>query len=141
IFNDVAGMAEPIAISLMLLGIWLAPRRGFFAGVSWGLAAMARVEAWLFSAGLVLASLVGGGARRSRFPLVAGWVLTMGVYMKFLLDRTGNPIYPLYTNFQFVGQGAGGTAATLDAAQQALWLPLALATALCVAGLGWTLWR
>jgi hypothetical protein len=132
IFNDVA---------LMLLGIWLAPRRGFMAGVSWGLAAMARVEAWLFSAGLVVASLIGGGTRRSRFPLVAGWVLTMGVYMKFLVDRTGNPIYPLYTNFQFVGQGAGGTAPTLDAQQQALSLPLLAATALCVVGLGWTLWR
>ena len=139
IFNDVAGMAEPIAISLVLLGIWLAPGRGFFAGVAWGLAALARVEAWVFGAGLVVAALVG--ARRSRFPLVAGWVLTMGVYMKFLLDRTGDPIYPLYTNFQFVGQGAGGTASTLDAQQQALWLPLGLATLICVAGLGWTLWR
>jgi len=41
IFNDDAGMVEPIAIALLLLGIWLTPKRGFWAGVAWGCAATA----------------------------------------------------------------------------------------------------
>jgi hypothetical protein len=139
IFNDDAGMAEPIATALVLLGIWWAPRRGFLAGIAWGLAAMARVEAWLFGLGLVIAWLVGRRSAPARWPLALGWTLTMGLYFKFLLDQTGNPIYPLYVNFQFVGLGAGGTGATLTASQQLLWIPLGLAVFACLIGLGWAL--
>ncbi|HEY2597470.1 MAG TPA: hypothetical protein VGJ79_03225 [Candidatus Dormibacteraeota bacterium] len=140
IFNDVAGMTEPIAIALILLGIWWAPKRGLLAGVAWALAAMARVEAWLYGAGLVIAWLTGRSAR-ARWPLALGWALTMGLYFKFLLDQTGNPIYPLYVNFQFVGLGAGGTGATLTPGQQLLWIPLGLGVVACVVGLAWSLWK
>lgn len=141
IFNDDAGMAEPIAIALVLLGIWWAPRRGFLTGISWGLAAMARVEAWLYGAGLVIAWLVGRRTATARWPLALGWILTMGLYFKFLLDQTGNPIYPLYVNFQFVGLGAGGTGAVLTDGQQLLWFPLGIAVIGSVIGLGWSLWK
>src|SRR2546429_6854220 len=50
VFNDTAGMPEPVAVALALFGILLTPRRGFWAGVAWGLAAMARVEAWRLGA-------------------------------------------------------------------------------------------
>jgi hypothetical protein len=123
------------------LGIWWAPKRGFLAGVAWALAAMARVEAWLYGAGLVIAWLMGLRSAPARWPLALGWILTMGLYFKFLLDQTGNPIYPLYVNFQFVGLGAGGTGATLTTGQQLLWIPLGLAVAGCVIGLGWSLWK
>jgi hypothetical protein len=142
IFNDTAGMAEPIASALILLGIWLTPRRGFWGGVAWALAAMARIEAWLFGAGLVLAWLAG--ARRSsqsRAALLIGWVLGMGLYLKFLSDQTGNPIYPLYWNFQFVGLGAGGTGATAAAAPGLLWIPVGVLLLGCAAGLAWALWK
>lgn len=141
IFNDVSGLAEPIAIALVLLGIWMTPRRGFFAGVAWGLAAMARIEAWLFGAGLVVAWLLGRRSAQPRWPVVVGWLLTMGIYFKFLLDQTGNPIYPLYVNFQFVALGAGGTSATLSPGQQLLWIPLGLAVLGSVIGLAWFLWK
>jgi hypothetical protein len=141
IFNDDAGMAEPIATALILLGIWWAPKRGFLAGIAWALAAMARVEAWLYGAGLVIALLIGRRSALARWPLALGWILTMGVYFKFLLDQTGNPIYPLYVNFQYVGLGAGGTGATLTAGQQLLWIPLGLAVVGCAIGLGWALWK
>ncbi|HEY8814818.1 MAG TPA: hypothetical protein VIP57_06910 [Candidatus Dormibacteraeota bacterium] len=141
IFSDVAGMAEPIAIALVLLGIWWAPKRGILAGVAWALAAMARVEAWLYGAGLVIAWLMGRRSAPARWPLALGWILTMGLYFKFLLDQTGNPIYPLYVNFQFVGLGAGGTGATLTSGQQLLWIPLGLGVVACLIGLGWSLWK
>ena len=141
VFNDDAGMAEPIAIALVLLGIWLTPRRGFLAGVAWGLAAMARVEAWLFGAGLVVAWLLGRRPSQPRWGVLIGWLVTMGLYFKFLLDQTGNPIYPLYVNFQFVGLGAAGTGATVAQGQQLLWIPIGIAVGACAAGLGWSLWK
>jgi hypothetical protein len=141
VFNDDAGMAEPIAIALILMGIWWAPRRGFLAGVAWGFAAMARVEAWLFGAGLVIAWLLGRRTAQPRWAPALGWLLTMGVYFKFLLDQTGNPIYPLWVNFQFVGLGAGGTGSTLTENQHLLWIPLGAAVLGSAAGLAWSLWK
>ena len=141
IFNDVAGMAEPISIALVLLGIWLLPRRGFLAGFALALSAMARVEAWLFGAGLMIAYFWGASRTKApRLPLAAGWLLVMGIYAKWLLDQTGNPIFPLTTSFQFVGLGAGGTGG--QASHQLLeWMPFLVATLASAGGLAWTLWR
>jgi len=138
IFNDSGGMAEPIAIALILFGIWLTPGHGFWAGLVWAVAAMARVEAWLFGFGLVIAWLMG--RRQSRLPLTLGWLLGMGVYAKFLLDQTGNPIYPLYINFQFVGLSAGGTGGQATGSF-ALWLIFGLTALACAAAAGWILWK
>lgn len=141
IFNDTAGMAEPIAIALVLFGIWLTPRHGFWAGLAWAVAAMARVEAWLFGFGLVVAWLIGGRKSGvSRAPLVIGWLLGMGAYAKFLLDQTGNPIYPLYINFQFVGLAAGGTGGQASG-QGLLWVVFGAAALASIAAAGWVLWR
>jgi len=138
IFNDTAGMAEPIGIALVLFGIWLTPKHGFWAGVAWAIAAMARVEAWLFGFGLVVAWLIG--SRRSRTPLVIGWLIGMVAYAKFLIDQTGNPIYPLYINFQFVGLAAGGTAGQASG-QGPLWFVFVLGSAACLAAAAFVLWK
>ena len=141
VFNDDAGMAEPIAIALVLLGIWLAPRRGFLAGLGWGLAAMARVEAWLFGAGLVVAWLWGRRQGQPRWSLVAGWGLVIALYAKFFFDTTGNPIYPLYWSFQFVALGTFASGSGVPPGQEVLQLPLAGAVLACAAGLAWSLWK
>jgi len=141
VFNDDAGMVEPIAIALLLFGIWLTPKRGFWAGVAWGLAAAARVEAWLFAAGLVVAWVLGKRPGVSKVPLVLGWALVMAAYVKFLLDQTGNPIYPLYWNFQVVALGSTETSSTLTSEQQLLRIPLGLIVAVAAVGLGWALWK
>ena len=139
VFNDTASMPEPVAVALVLFGIWLTPRRGFWAGVAWGLAAMARVEAWLFGAGLVVAY---GIAQRSRaLWLVVGWLVTMGLYMKFMWDQTGNPIYPFYWSFLFVGFGAFNSAPVVTTAQQSLGPLMAAATLASAAGVAWSLWK
>lgn len=141
VFNDDAGMVEPIAIALLLLGIWLTPRRGFWAGVAWGCAALARVEAWLFAAGLVVAWLLGRRSAQTRLPLTAGWILVMGLYLKFLLDQTGNAIYPLYWNFQVVALGSAETSSSLTSEQQLLRIPLGAIVIAAAAGLAWSLWK
>ncbi len=141
VFNDTAGMAEPIATALILLGIWLLPRHGFWAGLAWAIAAMARVEAWIFGLGLVVAWLMGArGWGGSRAPLVFGWLLGMVVYAKLLLDQTGNPIYPLYINFQFVGLAAGGTGGQASA-PGVLWLVFGAAALASAAAAAWVLWK
>lgn len=141
VFNDVAGMAEPIAVALVLLGIWLTPSHGFWAGVSWAFAAMARVEAWLFGAGLVVAWLLGRNRVRPRWSLVVGWVLVMILYAKFLYDHTGNPIYPLFWSFQFVAFGAFESGTGVQAGQEMLQLVLAGGVLASVAALAWSLWK
>jgi len=139
VFNDDAGMVEPIAIALLLLGIWLTPRRGFWAGLAWGCSALARVEAWLFSAGLVVAWVLGRRSAAQRLPLLAGWTLVMGIYLKFLLDQTGNPIYPLYWNFKVVALGSTDVGLTPTPEQQLLRIPLAVIVLVSGAGLAWSL--
>ena len=141
VFNDDAGMVEPIAIALLLVGIWWTPKRGFWAGVAWGCAAMARVEAWLFAAGLVVAWVLGHKSAAQRLPLLAGWALVMGLYLKFLLDQTGNAIYPLFWNFQVVALGSTETSTTLTLQQQLLRIPLGAIVLVSAAGLAWTLWK
>jgi hypothetical protein len=141
VFNDTGGMAEPVATALVLFGIWLTPRRGFFGGLAWAVAAMARVEAWLFGAGLVIAWLAGGRrSATSRAPLVIGWAIGMAAYAKLLLDQTGNPIYPLYVNFQYVGLSAGGTGGQ-SGGPFGLWMLLFAASAACAVGVGWSVWK
>jgi len=99
IFNDTTGMLEPLGLSLLLLGIWFWPKMEFFTGFIWALAAAARAEAWLFSIGLITSTLVRLRVAGKGVLLVVGWIIPMLLYMKFLLDRTGNPIYPVWWNF------------------------------------------
>jgi hypothetical protein len=109
--------------------------------VAWAFAAMARVEAWLFSAGLVVAWIWGRRSAALRLPLLAGWALAMGLYVKFLLDQTGNPIYPLYWNFQVVALGSTETSSSLTPEQQLLRIPLGAIVLFAAGGLVWTLWK
>ena len=141
VFNDVAGMVEPIAIALVLFGIWLTPRRGFWAGVSWAFAAMARVEAWLFGAGLVVAWLLGKRHSGLRWPLVAGWLIPMVLYAKFLYDQTGNPIYPFAWSVRFIAFGAFDSGTGAQAGPATLQLVLVGAVLASAAGLAWSLWK
>jgi hypothetical protein len=100
VMNDASGMLEPMGVALLLSGVWAWPRRnGFWAGIAFGLATMARAEAWIFSLGLVVAAHLRRAGWEQRIPLLAGFVAVMLVYMKILQDKTGNPIYPLWWNF------------------------------------------
>jgi len=140
IVNDASGMVEPLGVALCLLGIWAWARRsGVWAGLWWGLATMARAEAWLFGAGLVIAGLLRRPSRQ-RVPMVVAFAAVVLVYMKVLLDQTGNPIYPLWWNFFATALGKWQPA-TISASQASVRPALAALLVAALAGLAWSLWK
>jgi len=140
VMNDASGMVEPLGVALCLLGIWAWLNRGnAWAGVIWGLATMARAEAWVFGIGMVVASLLRRRGVQS-VPLVAGFVVVMAVYMKILLDQTGNPIYPLWWNFFATAVGQWQPS-TITPDQAAVRPELAAAFLITAGGLAWSLWK
>ncbi|HEY3085413.1 MAG TPA: glycosyltransferase family 39 protein, partial [Candidatus Dormibacteraeota bacterium] len=56
VMNDASGMLEPLGVALCLVGLVAWPRHGFWSGLAFGLATMARAEAWIFSLGMVVAA-------------------------------------------------------------------------------------
>lgn len=99
ILDDTFGLIEPIAFFLLFLGMLIIGSSPFIAGVLWGIAAMARAEAWLFG-GLLLLLSIRVLKKPGQIPaLFLGWGITVLVYMKYLLDHTGNLIYPVWWNY------------------------------------------
>jgi len=141
VFNDATGMVEPIGVALCLLGIWLLPRHAVLAGIAWGLATAARAEAWVFTAGMVVATVLDPATRRRALTVVIGWGAVMIAYMKVLLDQTGNPIYPLYWNFLGDAVGRWEAPIGLTAEQRAARVVLGAILLTAAAGLAWTLVR
>lgn len=141
VMNDASGMLEPIGVALCLVGIWAWPRRGgFWAGLAFGLATMARAEAWIFSLGMVVATFFRKQGWQQRVPLVAGFVIVMLVYMKVLLDQTGNAIYPLWWNF-FANAVGKWEVTPIDAGQASVRPVLGVLLLASAIGLGWSLWK
>lgn len=100
VMNDASGMLEPLGLALCLTGLWAWPRRGgFWAGLAFGLATMARAEAWIFSLGMVVAAYLGRLGARRRASLLATFAGVMLIYIAVLDAKTGNPLYPLWWNF------------------------------------------
>lgn len=140
VMNDASGMLEPLGVALCLAGLIAWPRRGFWSGLAFGLATMARAEAWIFSLGMVVAAFFTRDRWRQRLPLAATFAGVMAIYVKVLADRTGNPIYPLWWNF--FANAVGKWELTPVTAGQASVRPVLGALLLAsVGGLGWSLWR
>jgi len=72
-------------------------------------------------------------------PLIIGFAGILAVYMTVLLNRTGNPIYPLWWNFFANATGKWGNAITPD--QSGVRPVLGLILLAAAIGLAWTLWR
>lgn len=102
VFNDGTGMVEPVAIPFLLLSLYLWPRKPFLTGTSLVIALMGRAEYWVFSLGILFAMLFLSG-KKVKFDhktmLLMGFIIPLVIYMKYLLDYTGNPIYPFYWNY------------------------------------------
>jgi len=141
VFIDSTGFLEPMGIGLVLLGIWLWPRRGLWTGVAWALAAMARAEAWIFSLGMIVAIYFRRASPPQRMLATVAWVALILGYMKILLDRTGDPIYPVHWNLlaNIFGRWNLSNAATPG---QLAVKPFLIALMLGgLAGLAWAMWR
>jgi hypothetical protein len=140
VMNDASGMLEPLGVALCLLGIWAWQKpSGFWSGLAFGLATMARAEAWIFSLGMIVAACLRKVSAQ-HLPLVATFAVVMLLYMKVLLDHTGNALYPLWWNF--FANAAGRWEVTPISAQQAAVRPvLGVLLVVAAAGLAWTLWK
>lgn len=99
VFTDTSGMQEPLVICMMLLGIFFWPGKPFLTGFFWFLASMGRSEYWLFSLGLIIVLLLREKDSGKKLSLLAFYLIPLFGYMKYLLDKTGNMIYPIYWNF------------------------------------------
>src|SRR6185437_8163564 len=82
VMNDASGMLEPLGVALCLCGLAAWPRRGFWSGLAFGIATMARAEAWVFGIGMVVAAFFKKEGWQQRIPLVAGFVAVMLLYVK-----------------------------------------------------------
>ncbi len=143
IFNDATGMVEPLGIPFLLGGIYYWPKKPFIAGILLGLAMMTRSEFWVFSLGLTAAFIIFDRAIHTdkKVLLVFGLLLVLGPYMKYLLDYTGNPIYPLYQNVDKNIQGEWQYKQALDSKDLFGQFAFRVITAITVFGIAITLWR
>jgi hypothetical protein len=141
VMNDASGMLEPLGVALCLVGLWAWPRRGgLLAGLAFGLATMARAEAWIFGLGMVVAAHLGRLGSRQRVSLVAGFAGVMLLYMAVLQVKTGNAIYPLWWNF-FANAVGKWEFTPVSAAQASVRPVLGVALLASAAGLAWSLWK
>jgi hypothetical protein len=89
---------------------------------------------------LVIASWLRRISFERFLPLLVGWAVVMGLYMKFMLDHTGNPIYPVYWEFlvEVTGRWLGPAVSSEAHAVQPLFVGLVLLSAV---GLLISLWK
>jgi len=140
VMNDASGMLEPLGVALCLVAIWAWQKpSGFWSGLAFGLATMARAEAWIFSLGMVTAACLRKVAVQ-RLPLVATFTAVMIVYMKVLLDQTGDAIYPLYWNF-FANAVGRWEYSPISSSQAAVRPVLGAVLIASLIGLAWSLWK
>lgn len=105
LFSDTLGMQEPIGIFLLLLGIYFWPRRSALSGICWMLGGMVRSEYWILGFGLFLAAVLRGKHSGRKAGVLTTYILLLILYLKYFLDWTGNPIYPIYNNFFAIIKG------------------------------------
>ncbi|HEV2953771.1 MAG TPA: hypothetical protein VG015_06755 [Candidatus Dormibacteraeota bacterium] len=149
VFVDSTGFLEPLGVAMVLFGIWCWPKKGLWTGIAFALAAMARAEAWLFSFGMIVAAFLKPkdpttGVPKlavQRVPLAMAWVIGILIYMKILLDRTGNPIYPVWENFLVNAFGQWEFRGSLSPDEVHIRPYLGVLLALGILGLIITLWK
>lgn len=106
IFNDASGMVEPLAILMLFWGLYFWPKKPLLTGLFWVLASMARAEAWLFVLGMMGAILIFEKKKANgKMILFFSYLLLILFYMKYLVNKTGNLIYPIW--WSFIGNAVG----------------------------------
>jgi len=109
ILDDSFGLLEQLGVTFLLLGIYLINFSPILTGFIWAIASMVRAEAWIFGLLLlILAKRVIKGSGHYSMLLI-GWLIPMVFYLKYLLDYTGNAIYPVWWNYLANIKGAWAT--------------------------------
>jgi hypothetical protein len=140
ILNDSSGMLEPIGWWLLLVGMLILDRLPLVAGAVWGLAATARAEDWMF--GGLLLILAVKAVKPAKLPMLfTGYIVTVFVYMKYLLDKTGNPIYPVWWNYLANARGVWSDETAVNAYQAMVKPYLVGWFAVSVVLLGLAVWK
>jgi hypothetical protein len=135
VFTDQSGLQVSMAVFLLLLGITTI-EKPLIAGLLWGLAGTFRASYWVLAGILTGASWVLKKGAESKMFLTLGVLIISLVYMKLLMDKTGNPIYPIWWNVK------GNLVGEWNSYQPPGWfkdelLPVhSLAVGLLVAGVG-----
>ena len=83
----------------LLSAILVWPRRVFLSAFLLMFAGMVRAEYWLFSFGIFSAMVLSREKFDKKVVLLVSYFVANALYMKYLLDHTGNAIYPIYWNF------------------------------------------
>jgi len=121
LFSDTLGMQEQLGLLFLFAGLLAWPKKGFLSGLFWAFASMARSEYWLFALGLVLAALFDRKKKTSnaKAALFFTYLILIGLYMKYLLNYTGNAIFPIYWNYlaSVVGEWFTNTEGPLNSVQ------------------------
>ena len=99
LFSDTTGEQEPVGLALIFGGMLLWKKKPLWTGILFALASMVRAEYWMITFGLVVVAIICDKNTNRRLLIAAGWFVPIFLYMKYLLDKTGNPIYPVYYNF------------------------------------------
>lgn len=99
LYSDIVGMQEPLALIFILGALLLYPKKPIFVGVLLALAGMVRADYWIFGIGLFFAILLTKEKFEHKTLFVLGWLIPTILYAKYLLDSTGNAIYPIYWNY------------------------------------------
>lgn len=141
VYSDSVGMQEPLGLALLLGGLLLLDRRPVLTGLVWAMAGMVRAEYWVFAAGLLFVALISRRYKEQRIPLAIGWAVPTLLYMKYMLDYTGNPIYPIYWNFLAGTAGRWMEDVVLNPEQLAVQLAARIILLLSLAAAGWVLWK
>lgn len=101
LFSDSLGMQEQLGLVFLFGGILAWPKKPTVTGLLWAFASTVRSEYWLFSLGLLFVSLILPSKKDSgkKMALSISYIVPIIFYMKYLMDYTGNAIYPIYWNF------------------------------------------
>lgn len=121
IFSDALGMQEQLGLFFLFAGLVAWPKVSLATGLFWAFAATVRSEYWLFSLGLVAASLFDRKKKISerKLLMLVSYLFPVILYMKYLERYTGNMIFPIYWNYlaSFVGKWFSNVGSSLSQIQ------------------------
>ena len=141
IFSDTIGMQEPIGLVLLLLGLFLRPKHPAWTGLVWAMAGMVRAEYWVFGAGLVVIGVITEKENFRKLAVSLGYAIPILAYMKYMLDKTGNAIYPIYWNFMAGTVGKWIDERPLTTEQVQVQFVARIVLIITVVAILWILWK